>query len=191
MNFIPQSIPDVLLIEPVVHGDERGYFVETFRQQIFEETVRHHVELVQDNESRSSKGVLRGLHFQLPPYAQSKLVRVLEGTVQDVTVDIRVGSPTYGQHLSVELSAENKKQLWIPRGFAHGFVVLSKYATFSYKVDNYYSPESDRGISYNDPDLNIDWQLPIEIIQLSDKDQKQPKFKELTSCFQYGEDLYG
>ena len=191
MNFLPLVIPDVLLVEPVVYGDERGYFIETFLLQSFEEAVGHSVRFVQDNESRSSRGGLRGLHFQLPPYAQSKLVRVLEGKVLDVAVDIRADSLTYGQHVSVELSAENKKQLWVPRGFAHGFLVLSEYAIFSYKVDNYYAPEYERGIAYDDPDLNICWQSTENIMQLSNKDQKLPSLREVGSYFQYGEDFYG
>ncbi len=191
MKFTHQSIPEVVVIEPVVHGDARGYFTETYRQDRFEEAVGHEVRFVQDNESRSSRGVLRGLHFQLPPHAQSKLVRVLEGVVLDVAVDIRAGSPTYGHHIAVELSAENRKQLWIPRGFAHGFIVLSDDATFSYKVDNYYAPESDRGIVYNDPQLQIDWQLPSALIKLSEKDQQQPMLQALPVCFEYGEMLYG
>jgi len=189
VKFSPLAIPEVVLIEPEVHGDQRGYFVETYRQELLEQAVGHSIHFVQDNESRSTRGVLRGLHFQLPPHAQSKLVRVLEGAVLDVAVDIRQGSPTYGQHISVELSAENRKQLWIPRGFAHGFVVLSDYATFSYKVDNYYAPDYDRGVAYNDPRFGIDWQLPQALLKLSDKDQNQPTPEAYPSCFQYGEAL--
>jgi len=191
VKFTTQTISDVILVEPAVHGDQRGYFSETYRQELLEQAVGHSVHFVQDNESRSSKGVLRGLHFQLPPYAQGKLVRVLEGEVLDVVVDIRHGSPTYGQHVSVALSAENRRQLWVPRGFAHGFVVLSGYATFSYKVDNYYSPEHDRGIAFNDPDIGIEWKLSSEKLELSDKDQRQPLLKELPLFFEYGENLYG
>lgn len=190
MEFIQQFIPEIVLIKPKVFGDERGYFVETFQQGKFEQAIGYKVEFCQDNESRSSKGVLRGLHFQLPPAAQSKLVRVIEGKVLDVAVDIRVGSPTYGQYVTAELSAENKHQLFVPRGFAHGFVVLSDTAIFAYKVDNYYSPENDRGLAFDDPDLNIDWQLPNELLQLSDKDQKQPNLAELPTCFKYGVDYY-
>jgi len=135
MKFIPQSIPDVILLQPKVHGDDRGYFVETFRQDLFDQAIGHKVTFFQDNESKSAKGVLRGLHFQLPPHAQSKLVRVISGTVLDIAVDIRAGSPTLGHHVAVELSEENKYQLFIPRGFAHGFIVLSETATFAYKVD--------------------------------------------------------
>jgi len=183
MKYIKQGIPDVIVVEPQVHGDSRGYFVETFRQDLFEEAVGHKVNFVQDNESKSSKGVLRGLHFQLAPHAQSKLVRVITGSVLDVAVDIRQGSKTFGEHVAVELTAENKKQMFVPRGFAHGFVVLSESATFAYKVDNYYSPECDRGLAFDDPDLNIDWQLPTEQLQLSAKDTKQPSWAQLGTCF--------
>ena len=143
MEYTPQLIPEILLILPTIHGDARGYFSETFLHDQFEKAVGFCVSFVQDGESRSSKGVLRGLHFQLPPHAQSKLVRVIEGSVLDVAVDIRNGSPTYGQHVAIELSDENKQQLWIPRGFAHGFVVLSDHATLTYKTDNYYAPSHD------------------------------------------------
>ena len=163
MKFTPQSIAGVILIEPAVHGDDRGYFVETFRQDLFEEALGYQVNFVQDNESKSTKGVLRGLHYQLPPYAQAKLVRVIEGSVLDVVVDIRKSSPTFGQHVAVELTASNKHQLFVPHGFAHGFVVLSDSATFAYKVDNYYAPEHDRGVAFDDTKLKIDWQLPIEV----------------------------
>jgi dTDP-4-dehydrorhamnose 3,5-epimerase len=190
MEFIPQSISDVLLIKPKVFGDDRGYFVETFRQDKFEEAVGHKVGFIQDNESKSTKGVLRGLHFQLPPFAQSKLVRVIEGAVLDVAVDIRQDSPTFGQYVTAELSADNKHQLFVPRGFAHGFVVLTDTAIFAYKVDNYYSPECDRGLAFDDINLNIDWQLPKEQLKLSDKDQKQPGLVELESCFEYGVNYY-
>ncbi|AZR81683.1 dTDP-4-dehydrorhamnose 3,5-epimerase [Thiomicrospira sp. S5] len=190
MQFIKQPIPEVVLIKPQVHGDHRGYFSETFRQDKFEEAVGYRVHFCQDNESKSTKGVLRGLHFQLPPYAQSKLVRVIEGEVLDVAVDIRKGSPTFGQVVTAVLSDENKHQLFIPRGFAHGFVVLSETAIFAYKVDNYYSPECDRGLAYNDPALNIDWMLLAEELKLSDKDQKQPGLVDLASCFEYGINYY-
>jgi dTDP-4-dehydrorhamnose 3,5-epimerase len=190
MEFIPQKIPEVVLIKPKVFGDERGYFLETFRQDEFEEAIGYKVDFCQDNESRSSKGVLRGLHFQLPPYAQSKLVRVIEGKVLDVAVDIRKGSPSYGQVVTTELSGEDKCQLFIPRGFAHGFVVLSDSAIFAYKVDNYYAPGHDRGLSFDDPSLNIDWQISCEELKLSDKDQKQPGLTGLPVCFEYGVDYY-
>ena len=190
MKFIKTTIPDVILIEPQVFGDERGYFVETFRSDLFEQETGIKTTFIQDNESRSSHGVLRGLHYQLPPYAQSKLVRVIEGKVLDVVVDIRKNSPTFGQHASAELSAENKHQLFVPRGFAHGFVVLSETAIFSYKVDNYYSPECDRGIRFNDPELNIDWMIDQQQLQLSEKDKVQPLFKDVTDLFEYQDELY-
>jgi len=160
-----------MLIEPTTHGDDRGYFVETFRKDLFEEAIGYKVDFVQDNESKSTKGVLRGLHYQLPPYTQAKLVRVIKGSVLDVAVDIRKSSPTFGQHVAVELTEQNKHQLFVPHGFAHGFVVLSNSATFAYKVDNYYAPEHDRGIAFDDNDLDIDWQLLAEDLRLSDKDK--------------------
>lgn len=190
MKFIPQSIPDVWVIEPKVHDDDRGYFVEIFRQDKFEDALGYKVNFIQDNESKSSKGVLRGLHFQLAPHAQSKLVRVIEGAVLDVAVDIRKGSPSFGQHVAVELSDDNKKQLFIPRGFAHGFVVLTDTATFAYKVDNYYSPECDRGLAFDDIDLNIDWKLTKQQLLLSDKDTQQPTLSVLTDCFDYNYNDY-
>jgi dTDP-4-dehydrorhamnose 3,5-epimerase len=190
MQFIAQAIPDVFVIEPKVHGDHRGYFVETFRQDKFEAAVGYKINFVQDNESKSSKGVLRGLHFQLAPHAQSKLVRVIEGCVLDVAVDIRKGSPTFGQHVAVELSGDNKKQMFIPRGFAHAFVVLTDTATFAYKVDNYYSPECDRGLAFDDKALNIDWKLDAKSLLLSEKDTKQPSLKALADCFDYNINYY-
>ena len=190
MKFTKTKIPDVVLIEPQVYGDERGYFVETFRQDLFEQHVNKKINFVQDNESRSSYGVLRGLHYQLPPHAQSKLVRVIEGRVLDVAVDVRKGSPTFGRHVTAELSAANKHQLFVPRGFAHGFVVLSETAIFSYKVDNYYSAECDRGIAFNDKDLNIDWLIEMLHLQLSLKDTRQPDFKDVNDLFEFDSDLY-
>ena len=185
MNFTKTKIPEVIIIEPEVFGDDRGYFVETFRSNLFAQETGIKTNFVQDNESRSGYGVLRGLHYQLPPHAQSKLVRVIEGKVLDVAVDIRQGSPTFGQHVTAELSAENKHQMFIPRGFAHGFVVLSETALFAYKVDNYYSPECDRGIQFNDPQLKIDWQVDQEHLQLSEKDKIQPLLKETSDLFDY------
>jgi dTDP-4-dehydrorhamnose 3,5-epimerase len=190
VQFIPQSIPDVWVIEPKVHGDHRGYFVETFRQDKFEQALGYKVDFVQDNESKSSKGVLRGLHFQLAPHAQSKLVRVIEGAVLDVAVDIRKGSPSFGKHVAVELSGDNKKQMFVPRGFAHGFVVLTDTATFVYKVDNYYSPECDRGLAFDDRAIGIDWQLAKQQLLLSDKDTQQPLLSELTDYFDYSQNYY-
>ncbi|MED9499787.1 dTDP-4-dehydrorhamnose 3,5-epimerase RfbC [Escherichia coli] len=175
MNVIKTEIPDVLIFEPKVFGDERGFFFESFNQKVFEEAVGRKVEFVQDNHSKSSKGVLRGLHYQLEPYAQGKLVRCVVGEVFDVAVDIRKSSPTFGKWVGVNLSAENKRQLWIPEGFAHGFLVLSETAEFVYKTTNYYYSESDRGIIWNDPMLKIQWPLEVEPI-LSEKDQKQAHF---------------
>ena len=185
MKFTKTNIPEVLFIEPTVFGDERGYFAETFRNDLFSQESGIDINFVQDNESRSSHGVLRGLHYQLPPYAQSKLVHVIEGKVLDIAVDIRKGSPTFGQYVGAELSAENKHQLFVPRGFAHGFVVLSESALFAYKVDNYYSPECDRGIKFDDPALNIDWQIEASQLQLSGKDQLQPLLENTTDLFDY------
>lgn len=190
MKFIKTKIPDVILIEPNVFGDARGYFSETFRNDLFTRETGIKTTFIQDNESRSSHGVLRGLHYQLPPHAQSKLVRVIEGKVLDVAVDIRTGSPTFGQHVSVELSAENRHQLFIPRGFAHGFVVLSETAVFTYKVDNYYSPECDRGIRFDDPELGIDWMLEQSKLQLSEKDTCQPMLNDSADLFDYKDELY-
>ncbi len=184
MKFTPQSIADVVLIQPIFHGDDRGYFVETFRQDLLEKAVGYQVNFVQDNESKSTKGVLRGLHYQLPPYTQAKLVRVIEGSVLDVAVDIRKSSPTFGQHVAVELTGENKRQLFVPHGFAHGFVVLSDSATFAYKVDNYYAPDHDRGIAFDDVRLNIDWELTMQELQLSDKDKTHPNLSDTTELFE-------
>lgn len=185
MEFKRTNIPEVIVIEPKLHGDNRGYFVETFRTDKLEEFLRYKINFCQDNESKSSKGVLRGLHYQLPPYAQTKLVRVIAGRVLDVAVDIRKNSPTFGQYAAVELSAENKKQMLVPRGFAHGFVVLEDDTIFAYKVDNYYSPECDRGIAFDDENLNIDWILKKEELNLSPKDTKQPKLYETNDLFEY------
>lgn len=189
MTFTRCTIPDIVTIDPQIHGDTRGYFIETFRADKLSDFLGFTVSFCQDNESSSQYGVLRGLHYQLPPYAQSKLVRVIEGEVLDVAVDIRKESPTFGQHVAVHLSGENKRQLFIPRGFAHGFVVLSKTCTFAYKVDNYYSPECDRGIAFNDPALNINWIVPHEKLQLSTKDISQPLFSN-ADHFTFGHDLY-
>ncbi len=189
MNFIRTAISDVIIIEPKVHGDARGYFVETFRQDKLEDFLGYCIDFCQDNESKSSKGVLRGLHYQLPPFAQTKLVRVIQGRVLDVAVDIRQGSPTFGQHVAVELSSENKRQLLVPRGFAHGFIVLEGETVFAYKVDNYYSPECDRGIAFDDKSIGIDWLLSTSDIKLSDKDTKQPLLVN-AECFHYNENLY-
>tara|TARA_B100001093_G_C26753075_1_gene982080 strand:- start:772 stop:1326 length:555 start_codon:yes stop_codon:yes gene_type:complete len=183
LKFIPQSIPDIILIEPTVQIDSRGYFFETFNQDDFENNIGYKVNFCQDNESKSTKGVLRGLHYQLPPYSQAKLVRVIEGNVLDVAVDIRKSSKTYGKYVALELSSMNKYQLFIPKGFAHGFQVLSNNAIFSYKVDNLYAPDSERGIAYNDPNLAIDWELPIESTHISDKDKSNPFLNKASDLF--------
>lgn len=190
MRFIKADIPDIRIIEPIIFADDRGYFEETYRKDKLEEAIGYSIDFVQDNESKSTYGVLRGLHFQLPPFAQSKLVRVIKGKILDVAVDIRKGSPTFGKYVSVELSEENKRMVFIPRGFAHGFVVLSDEAIFSYKVDNYYSKENDSGIAYNDPVLGIDWQLDTEVLKLSEKDQIQQLLSDAERLFEYSEDLY-
>ena len=190
MKFIRTAIADVIIIEPKVHGDERGYFVETFRCDKLEEFLGYKINFTQDNESKSSRGVLRGLHYQLAPAAQTKLVRVIAGRVLDVAVDIRKGSPTFGQHIAVELSADNKKQLLVPRGFAHGFVVLEDNTTFAYKVDNYYSPENDRGIAFDDVALDIDWKVHHDELNLSPKDKVQPNLADTDDVFNYGVDYY-
>lgn len=188
MEFERLSVRDVVLCKPVIHKDERGYFVETFRQDLLDNFLGFKINFVQDNESRSSFGVLRGLHYQLPPFAQSKLVRVIEGEVLDAAVDIRKGSPTFGSYVSAVLNSENKHQLFIPRGFAHGFVVLSKTAVFAYKVDNYYSKECDRGIFYDD--FGIDWGLDKARCILSPKDLSQPNFSQVKEWFEFGINYY-
>jgi len=190
MTFTRTKIPDVIICEPTVHGDDRGYFAETFRADKLEDFLGYKIHFCQDNESKSSRGVLRGLHYQLPPHAQTKLVRVIQGRVLDVAVDIRKGSPTFGHYVSVELSAENKRQLLVPRGFAHGFVVLEDDTVFAYKVDNYYSVECDRGIAYNDVDINIDWGIANDELNLSAKDTTQPMLKESNDLFDYGVNYY-
>lgn len=182
MKFIKTNISDVFIIEPIVYGDDRGFFLESYNLKKFEENI-HSIKFVQDNESKSSKGVLRGLHFQKPPFAQAKLVRCIEGRVIDVAVDIRKGSPTYGKHVSIELSGKNKKQLFIPRGFAHGFVVLSESATFAYKVDNVYSPIHESGIRWSDKELNIKWDMKNIDAIVSKKDAELPFFSEFESPF--------
>ncbi|MGB2129696.1 MAG: dTDP-4-dehydrorhamnose 3,5-epimerase [Flavicella sp.] len=185
MKVVETAIPDVLIFEPNVFGDDRGYFMETFRLDKIQKHIGN-VNFVQDNESVSSYGVLRGLHYQKPPFTQSKLVRVMQGEVLDVAVDIRKGSPTFGQHVAVLLTGENKKQLWVPKGFAHGFVVLSDTAQFAYKCDNYYTPSHDAGIAWDDKVLNIDWRIALKDVKLSEKDKAQPDFSE-ESVFEYQE----
>ena len=178
MKVVPTAIPEIKLFKPTIHRDGRGFFAESFRQDLFNQATGTNYEFIQDNHSRSGKGVLRGLHYQLPPHAQGKLVRVISGAVFDVAVDIRRSSPTFGKWVGAELSAENHHQLWIPPGFAHGFVVLSDTADFVYKTTAYYAPESDRGLLWNDPDIAIAWpQLDIAF-SLSEKDRNQPAFKQ-------------
>ena len=189
MNVIKTEIDDVIIIEPKLFGDKRGYFFESFSQREFDEKVApilgHTINFVQDNESMSSYGVMRGLHFQRPPFTQSKLVRCVKGSVLDVAVDIRKGSPTYGQHVAVELTEDNHRQFFVPRGFAHGFAVLSEAAVFQYKCDEFYHPEADGGISILDESLGIDWTIPMEKAILSEKDMKHPLLKDFVSPFEY------
>jgi dTDP-4-dehydrorhamnose 3,5-epimerase len=182
VRFIKTKIKDLIIIEPKIFGDERGYFIESYNKKKFEDIIGK-ASFVQDNESKSSKGVLRGLHFQKPPFDQAKLVRCIEGKVLDVAVDLRNGSRTYGQYVAVELSGDNKRQLFVPRGFAHGFLVLSENAIFSYKVDNVYAPDYDSGISWNDPMLNIPWGMDKSEILVSKKDSKLPFFSDFKSPF--------
>lgn len=189
MQVIKTDIEGVLIIEPRLFRDARGYFFESFSQREFDEKVRH-IDFCQDNESMSSYGVMRGLHFQRSPYSQSKLVRCVRGRVLDVAVDIRKGSPTYGKHVAVELTEDNHRQFFIPRGFAHGFSVLSETAVFQYKCDNFYHPEADGGISILDDSLGIDWRIPTEHANLSDKDTKHPLLKDFDSPFDINVPLY-
>ncbi len=189
MNIIETSIEGVVILEPRIFADDRGYFFESFSQKVFDELVRP-IHFVQDNESKSKYGVLRGLHFQKGEHAQSKLVRVVKGKVWDVAVDIRRGSPTFGKYVSVELSEENKRQFFIPRGFAHGFAVLSQEAVFQYKCDHYYAPESEGAIAWNDPDIGIDWPVAASDILLSEKDKKHPRLADSLELFDYHVDYY-
>ena len=188
MEVIQTAIEGLVIIEPKIFKDARGYFFESFSQRAFDEKVRK-INFVQDNESRSTCGVLRGLHFQRPPHAQSKLVRCVRGAGLDVAVDIRRGSPTYGRHVAGELTEDNHLQLFIPRGFAHGFAVLSEEAVFQYKCDNYYAPEADGGISIRDAALGIDWRIPEEKIILSEKDRRRPRLSDAEGVFEYGADV--
>ncbi|MBR3411449.1 MAG: dTDP-4-dehydrorhamnose 3,5-epimerase [Bacteroidales bacterium] len=185
MEVIKTSIPGVLIIEPRVFGDSRGYFFESFNLREFTEKVGFDVSFVQDNESMSCYGVVRGIHFQCPPFAQSKLVRVVKGRVLDVAVDIRKGSPTYGKYEAVELSAENHRQFFMPRGIAHGFSVLSDEVVFQYKCDNYYAPQSEGAIAWDDPDLAIDWRIPADKVILSEKDSHHARLCDIESPFLY------
>ena len=189
MDVIKTAIEGLVIIEPKVFKDARGYFFESFSQREFEAKVRK-INFVQDNESMSNYGVMRGLHFQRPPFAQSKLVRCVKGRVLDVAVDIRKGSPTYGQHVAVELSEDNHRQFFVPRGFAHGFVVLSETAVFQYKCDNFYAPEADGGINIKDETLGIDWGISFEEAILSEKDTKHVSLKDFDSPFDYNVNLY-
>ena len=189
MEVIKTDIEGLVIIEPRIFNDDRGYFYESFSQREFEDKVCRTV-FVQDNQSKSSYGVLRGLHFQKPPFAQSKLLRVVKGSGLDVAVDIRKGSPTYGKHITVELNEDNHRQLFIPRGFAHGFVALSEEVIFQYKCDNFYSKDSEESIMFNDIDLNINWEIPVEKITLSDKDKQNQLFKDFDSPFNYIDNLY-
>lgn len=176
MEFIKTEIPEVVICKPTIINDERGYFFESFKKEALEKALGYPLHFIQDNEAKSTKGVLRGLHYQLPPFAQTKLVRVIQGSVLDIVVDIRKDSPTFGKQVAIELNDENKWQLLVPMGFAHGYLVLSDTAIFSYKVDNYYNKESERGIIYNDKQLNINWNFPENELIISEKDTKQPIF---------------
>lgn len=189
MNIIKTNIDQIVIIEPQIYSDSRGYFFESFNQKEFEEKICK-TTFVQDNESKSSFGVLRGLHFQKPPFAQSKLVRVVKGSVLDVAVDIRTGSPTFGQHVSIELTEDNHRQFFIPRGFAHGFSVLSEEVIFQYKCDNLYAPQYEGAIAWDDPDLGIDWRIPKDMVLLSEKDKTHPRLKEAEWLFDYSDMLY-
>lgn len=189
MEIIKTDIEDVLILKPKVYGDKRGYFMESFSEKEFCSKVRE-IRFVQDNESGSVRNVVRGLHFQKPPYSQSKLVRVVKGRVLDVSVDIRKGSPTFGKHVAVELSDENNLQLFIPRGFAHGFAVLSDEVIFQYKCDAFYAPQAEGAIAWNDPDLGIDWKIPESEAILSPKDTDNPKLKDAELVFDYNIPLY-
>ena len=182
MNIIPTEIEGLVIIEPRVYGDARGYFFESYNREAYQAVTQ--TEFVQDNESRSTYGVVRGLHFQMPPYAQAKLVRCVEGSVLDVAVDLRRHSPTYGRHVAVELSAENHRQLYLPRGMAHGFAVLSPTALFQYKCDAFYHPEAEAAIRWDDPTLAIDWQVPAAQILLSEKDRHHPDFATFNTPFE-------
>lgn len=189
MEVIKTDIDGVVIIEPCIFRDERGYFFESFSQRDFQEKVCRTV-FVQDNESKSSYGVLRGLHFQKPPFAQSKLVRVIKGAVLDVAVDIRKGSSTFGQHVAVELTGENHRQFFIPRGFAHGFSVLTDEVIFQYKCDNFYAPQSEGALAWDDPDLGIDWRIPTDRVLLSEKDRHHSRLRDAEWLFDYDEKLY-
>ena len=189
MTFNPTSLPEVLILKTTIHPDSRGWFVESFRKNLLEEAVGHNINFCQENRVKSYYGVIRGLHYQMPPGAQSKLISVVKGKVLDVVVDVRKGSPNFGKHITFELSRKNQKQLFIPRGFAHGYACLSKVATVIYHVDNYYNQSSEASIAFDDPQLNIDWQLPVNKIILSEKDKSLPRF-QAAQFFDYNQSLY-
>ena len=184
MNVIKTEIEGLLILEPKIFGDSRGYFYESYNKQRFEEVTGLNINFVQDNQSKSCYGVLRGLHFQKPPYAQSKLVRCVKGQILDISVDIRKSSPTFGKYAAVELTEDNHRQLFIPHGFAHGFVVLSDEAIFQYKCDNFYHKESEGAVAWNDPEINIDWTIPFDDVILSDKDKVNPLLKDADWLFE-------
>lgn len=190
MTITPTDIPDVKIIEPTVHDDSRGYFFESFNAAVFEAATGIRPRFVQDNESMSHRGVVRGLHFQLSPWAQSKIVRVVSGSIVDVAVDIRRGSPWFGRHVAVELSDDNRRQLFIPRGFAHGFVVVSDKAVVQYKCDSPYAPQAEGGIAWNDAELGIDWGITADEALLSDKDKHRPMLRQCDELFDYNIDYY-
>lgn len=189
MNIVKTAIEGLFILEPKVFGDSRGYFFESFSERFFQDHVCN-TSFVQDNESKSVYGVVRGLHYQAPPFSQSKLVRAVKGRVLDVAVDIRVGSPTFGEHVAVELTEENHRMFFIPRGFAHGFAVLSSDAIFQYKCDNYYAPDHEGGIAWDDLDIGIDWKLPCSDVILSDKDKVRTTLKKMASPFRMNQSLY-
>lgn len=190
MKFIRTDIEDAVIVEPKVFNDDRGYFYENYKKKELDSFLGYKVDFIQANESKSTLGVVRGLHFQAPPFAQTKLVRVIKGSVLDIAVDIRKGSKTYGKFVAIELNEENKRQLFIPKGFAHGFVVLSDEAIFAYKVDNYYDKSSEGGIRFNSPELNIDWRLDLDALKLSSKDHVLPSLSEFNSPFSIKDNYY-
>tara|TARA_A100001011_G_scaffold74243_2_gene76290 strand:+ start:871 stop:1443 length:573 start_codon:yes stop_codon:yes gene_type:complete len=189
MTITPTEFPEVLLIQTNVYQDDRGWFMESFRRDLLEQAVGHNINFCQDNQAKSSYGVIRGLHYQMPPAAQSKLISVASGIILDVVVDIRKDAPSFGKHITVELSSENQKQLFVPRGFAHGYACLSQTAVVSYKVDNYYNKATEASIAFDDPQLNIDWQLPDNKIVLSEKDKSHPIFAN-AQHFELNQSLY-
>ena len=190
MKFIRTDIEDAVIVEPKVFNDDRGYFYENYKKKELDSFLGYKVDFIQANESKSTLGVVRGLHFQAPPFAQTKLVRVIKGSVLDIAVDIRKGSETYGNFVAIELNEVNKRQLFIPRGFAHGFVVLSEEAIFAYKVDNYYDKSSEGGIRFNSPELNIDWRMDLDALKLSSKDHVLPSLSEFNSPFSINDNYY-